>query len=216
MRSRTRTDVVLEKAKPLFGVLDVVVKLAYANLLWLGTTALGLVVFGLWPATVALFAAIDDLILHREPVTWRSFLARARAEIVRASLVGWLLAATCFVLAFYLVAAWNQPSVVVRMLQGGLLVLVVLYLCGLLYLLPAMLRTEVRGRKLVTLAGYLVLGRPLHTLSLAVVPAALVVVMVFVVPAALIFFAASAPAYVVLVVAGHALAVRRPSRAVGR
>lgn len=202
---RSRTDAVLDKTKPLFGVLDIVVKLAYANLLWIGTTVLGLVVFGIWPATYALFATVDDLLLRREPVTWHGFLAHARTRVVRANLAGWSLSGTGFVLGFYLLATSDHAGVLAPMLRGALLVVLLLYCCAVLYLMPALLRTNARSRRLAGLTMYLVLARPLHTLTLAIVPAALVLAALFVVPAGLVFFGASGTAYLVLVVAGHAL-----------
>lgn len=59
------------------------------NILWVAFTLLGLVIFGLFPATIALFAVIRKWILENEdtPIL-QEFIKRYKAEFKMANVIG--------------------------------------------------------------------------------------------------------------------------------
>ncbi|MFT4260312.1 YesL family protein [Microbacterium sp.] len=79
--------------------LRAVYRVAYLNLLWIATTALGLVVFGIGPASYAVAAYIDGWFRRGEtpPVT-AAFIGHLRTRYWHAAAMGWiLLAATAII-----------------------------------------------------------------------------------------------------------------------
>lgn len=141
-----------------------VYRIAYLNLLWILTTALGLVVFGAGPATYAVAAYIDGWFRRGEtpPVT-RAFIAHVRERFVNAMVVGWILLAATAVTTTNIVAAgewWLQFANVCA------LVLVCIIAA---YVFPIMAATDIRGI-LRQLASALLMGiGSLHWTLLAAV-----------------------------------------------
>ena len=75
----------------LMRVVDLISKLAFLNILWLLFTALGLFVFGFFPATVAMFATIRSFM--REDISiplFQTFWSHFKANFVRSLSYGLL------------------------------------------------------------------------------------------------------------------------------
>lgn len=117
-----------------------VYRMAYLNLLWIAATALGLVIFGIGPASYAVAAYVDRWFRFGEtpPVT-RTFIAHLRTQYWRSAAVGWILlgAAAVVITNIFAASSW--------MLQfANVLALVVIAIIAA-YVFPVMAATEVRG-----------------------------------------------------------------------
>ncbi len=89
--------------------LRAVYRLAFLNLLWLTATVLGLIVFGIGPASYALARYLDGWCRRGEtPPPARTFVAYLRDQPLRATLVSWiLLAAGAVIVAnVFLAPSW--------------------------------------------------------------------------------------------------------------
>ena len=77
------------------------VKLAYINLLWILFTCLGLIVFGLFPATAAMFAVVHKMIKGEEDLKiFRSFWMLFRTEFFKLNGHGLIFYAVAYFLYF--------------------------------------------------------------------------------------------------------------------
>ncbi|WP_109210136.1 MULTISPECIES: DUF624 domain-containing protein [Microbacterium] len=117
-----------------------VYRVAYLNLLWIAATALGLVIFGIGPASYAVAAYIDRWFRFGEtpPVT-RTFIAHLRAQYWQAAAIGWILLAAGAVVITNIFAASSW------ILQfANVLALVVIAIIAA-YVFPVMAATDVRG-----------------------------------------------------------------------
>src|SRR5699024_2801656 len=76
----------------LFRLCEVVMRLAYVNLLWVLFTALGLGLFGIFPATVALFTVTRKWVMgdHDIPI-FSTFWHTYRKEFFKSTLFGFIL-----------------------------------------------------------------------------------------------------------------------------
>jgi uncharacterized membrane protein YesL len=117
-----------------------VYRVAYLNLLWIAATALGLVVFGIGPASFAVAAYIDRWFRFGEtpPVT-RAFIAHLRAQYWKTAAVGWILLAAVAVVVTNIFAASSW------ILQFANVVALVVIAIIAAYVFPVMAATEVRG-----------------------------------------------------------------------
>ncbi|MBM7678683.1 YesL family protein [Gracilibacillus alcaliphilus] len=111
-----------------------VIRLVYLNILWLLFTVLGLVVFGVMPATVSLFAILRQWINGNEdfavfPAFWQYF----RQEFIRSNLCGLILLVIGFVLRVDIIFLKESSHIVFQLLLGITLCLGVLYFVVLLY-----------------------------------------------------------------------------------
>src|SRR5690625_7732837 len=88
----------------LFRLCEIVMRLAYVNLLWILFTVLGLGLFGIFPATVALFVVTRKWVMgdHDIPIFSR-FWHNYRKEIFLSTLLGFFLFLIGFVIFVYFI-----------------------------------------------------------------------------------------------------------------
>jgi uncharacterized membrane protein YesL len=137
--------------------LRAVYRVAYLNLLWIAATALGLVVFGIGPASYAVAAYIDGWFRRGEtpPVT-AAFIGHLRARFWHAAAMGWiLLAATAIVVTnIFTGSSWFLQF-------ANVLALVVVGIIAA-YVFPVMAATDVRGIPRQIVAALLIGVGSLH------------------------------------------------------
>lgn len=121
-------------------VLGGVFRMAYLNLLWLAATALGLIVFGIGPASYAVAAYVDRWFrLGDTPPVTRAFLGHLKAQFWRAAVMGWIL------LAASAIAVTNLFSVTVWALQFANVAALIVITIIAAYVFPVMAATDVTG-----------------------------------------------------------------------
>lgn len=114
--------------KIVYHVGEWVIKLIYANLLWIFFTILGLGVFGIMPATVGLFALLRQWIIGNEAVSafktyWHSF----RQEFVKINLFGIIFLGIGYILRIDIIFFKTSSHLMFQIF------LVVMFCLGLLY-----------------------------------------------------------------------------------
>ncbi len=63
-------------------------RLAYLNILWIGFTLLGAVIFGFFPASVALLSVLRQLLQKKEPVIFSAFWGYYKQEFKNSNKIG--------------------------------------------------------------------------------------------------------------------------------
>ncbi|WP_165444932.1 YesL family protein [Gracilibacillus phocaeensis] len=121
-----------------------VIRLVYLNLLWVGFTILGLVVFGFMPATVSLFAVLRQWIHGNEdmaifPAFWRYF----RQEFWKANLCGLIFLAIAYILRMDMILLKEFPQWTFQLLLGITFGLGALYAVMLLYFFPVYVHFDI-------------------------------------------------------------------------
>ena len=139
---------VLEKTMgKLFILCEWIMRLAYVNLLWFLFTVAGLLVFGFFPATVALFTIIRKWMMKEwEVPIWRTFREVYGSEFKRANGLGAILVlvGACIILdAVYLFSMGGTLSLAVAV---PLLIVACLYLVTLLYFFPVYVHYELKWK----------------------------------------------------------------------
>lgn len=117
-----------------------VYRIAYLNVLWIAATVLGLVVFGIGPASYAVAAYIDRWFRFGEtpPVT-RAFIGHFRTNYWRSAAMGWILTAAAAIVITNIFAASTW------LLQFGNVAALVVISIIAAYVFPVMAATDVRG-----------------------------------------------------------------------
>ncbi len=150
--------------------LRAVYRVAYLNLLWVAATVLGLVVFGIGPASYAVAAYIDGWFRRGEtpPVT-AAFIGHLRARYWPATAMGGiLLAASAIVVTnIFTGASWLLQFVnVVALVVIGIIAA---------YVFPVMAATDIRGLHRQIVAALLIGLGSLHWTIVATAAVAAVV-----------------------------------------
>ncbi len=145
-------------------------RLAYINVLWIGFTLLGLILFGFIPATVSMFAVVRKW--HRgnlEDSVFKTFWSYYRNEFVKSNISGLVLLVIGYVLyldIFVLVLDQSMPMQVVQFL---------LYILGALFLLvtafffPVYVHFELKWYQYLKIATLMVFAAPLRAIIMLII-----------------------------------------------
>ncbi|WP_058308849.1 YesL family protein [Gracilibacillus massiliensis] len=188
----------------LFAATEWITRFAYVNILWMAFTIIGLGIFGLFPATVAMFTLIRQWIMGNtdEPVFTR-FWQTYKKEFLKSNLIG---------LVFYVISLLFYINFqFIQFYQGGFynVVKVPLYIfmlaisLTLIYIIPTFVHYELRFLDIWKNAFLVMLIHPLHNISMVVGAGAVLYVM-YSFPGALFFFGASLVGYIIMGTCYHA------------
>lgn len=153
----------------LYGWLDWPARLAGLNVLWILGVLAGVVLFGLAPATAALYTVLRAYVLDRSPRLWRDFWAAWRASLVSSQLVLGVPILTVWVVVFYLLLSRSTPF------AWGMVVLAAGYLATLLQLPAVVAHVALPVVRSWQVTAELAWRRPLATVGVAVLVVGLAV-----------------------------------------
>lgn len=153
-------------------VVEWIWRLALLNLLWIGLTLAGGVIFGLFPATSAVYVVMRGWFVHPETrgqSQLRAMTAAWRAGFWRANALGWALTAVGVLLAYGLWLSIGNLGPAASIAFYGLVIVTAMYCAMLLHLPFVAAHVEAGGIRLVRAAWMLALAQPFATLAIAAV-----------------------------------------------
>jgi len=121
-----------------------ILRITYLNLLWLGFTILGLGIFGLFPATGALFSIVSQW-FKREPVEkiFKTFRSIYRKEFFPLNKFGILFILAGYILFYdFLLIQMNGDRL--KFLYPVILIVGAIYIITLLYFFPTYIRFDLK------------------------------------------------------------------------
>lgn len=121
-----------------------IIRLVYANLLWMIFTLLGLGLFGFMPATVGLFTVIRQWIMGKNDVpAFQIFWETFRRELLRSNLIGVIFLAAGYVLRMDLIFLKSSSNPILHGVLILMLCLGLLYFITLLNFFPVYVHFEI-------------------------------------------------------------------------
>lgn len=153
-----------------------VLKLLILNMLWVMFTLVGLVVFGFFPATIALFAVIRKLVMQNDdaPIfklfwnTYKSEFIKSNILGVLVLLIGVILSMDLYILRQLDFSIFNQLLIII------VFILMVVYIVLVMYIFPVFVHYDTNIKGYFKYAIILVIGRPFHTIFMIVCNVALI------------------------------------------
>ncbi len=128
-----------------YNVCDWIAKVAILNLIWLLFTLAGLVVFGIVPATIALFTVVRKWTLSEtDAPVFRVFFETFKKEFLRGNLLGLFIIAIGFFLFYDLKLVLSISGSLQFVLGVPLLIIIGCYLLVLLYIFPVYVTFELK------------------------------------------------------------------------
>ncbi|MCK0470629.1 YesL family protein [Halalkalibacter sp. APA_J-10(15)] len=128
---------------PLYTIADWVMKLAYINLLWFLFTFLGLIILGFFPATVAMFTILRQMLLKEDSVPiFKTFLTVIKQEFVRANAVGLMLAVIGYIIYIDFLYLGTVDGYLHSILSVVFIVLSIVYGAVCLMIIPVLVHFE--------------------------------------------------------------------------
>lgn len=171
----------------------------YLNILWLVFTLLGLGVFGIMPATAAMFSVVRKWVNHEDDVKiftvfWKSY----KKEFIRANLLGLILFAIGYVLSIELHILRSQDHIAYYIASFGVLALILFYAVILIYFFPIFVHFNLRVIDYLKWPFVIGIVHPVLTFILIVGIGLLLYIVFSTIPALLIFFGGSITAYLLM------------------
>src|SRR5699024_1097485 len=123
-----------------------VTKLVYLNLLWFTFTIVGLVIFGLMPATVAMFGVVRKWILENKDIEitalfWKTY----KEQFVKANGLGMILIALGYLFMTEIKILQASSVDIFRFASIGVVVIFVMYLVVVMYFFPIFVHFNLRN-----------------------------------------------------------------------
>ncbi|MED2943404.1 YesL family protein [Bacillus swezeyi] len=140
-----------------------VMRLAYLNLLWIGFSLAGAVVFGLAPATAAMFAVTRQWVMGNTDIpVFQTFFQTFKKEWAKSSVLGLILSSIALLLYvdFNIAAVYfhDQPAVFSIFIS-----LFIIYAIILLYTFPIDVHFEMKRTEVLKYSFMIGFSRPLIT-----------------------------------------------------
>lgn len=183
----------------LFAITEWITRLAYINILWLGFTLLGLIVFGLFPATIAMFTITRKWIMGDTDLpVFTTFWQAYKQEFLKSNLFGLIFyfigfvffINTTFLLTVDAGSFFNSIKIPLYVAMIALALIMV-------YVIPTYVHYDLKFLQIWKNAFLIMLIHPLHNIAI-VVGSVVVVYLMLRFPATLVFFCASVPTFIIM------------------
>lgn len=129
-----------------YRLLEWIMWIAFINLLWIGGTLLGLIVFGVFPATVAMFTVIRQLIIQDTTgkQLFKTYVITYKSEFIKSNVIGIIMTAIGYLLYLDFLFIQNLTGASYYVFYTGLLFVAIIYLVALLYIIPVYVHFELK------------------------------------------------------------------------
>ncbi len=175
-----------------------VTRFAYLNFLWIIFSVAGLLVFGILPATAAMFSVVRKWINKETDIPifstfWRSY----RKEFSKINVLGYVILGIGYLMTIEFQILRSQEHIAYLFASFGVVGLFLLYMIILLYIFPIFAHFKLRSLEYIKWAFVIGIGHPLLTVFLMGVTSGLFYFIYLTIPALLFFFGGSVFAYIV-------------------
>jgi uncharacterized membrane protein YesL len=147
-----------------YKLLEWISRLALLNLLWISFSLLGLVIFGFFPATVAMFAVVRKWMLGKEDVSIiKTFWTAYKQEFLKSNLLGLIifLIGTILYIDFQFVN--HSTSSLVSVLYIPFFILIFIFICMMFYILPIFVHYDMKISQIIKTSFFVMIMNPLST-----------------------------------------------------
>lgn len=174
-----------------------VMNFAYLNLLWILFTLLGLGVFGLMPATAAMFAVVRKWTNHEEDIKiFQTFWKSYKKNFFQVNFLGLLLFLIGYVLSIELHILRSSSHTVYYVASYGVWALLVFYSIILLYFFPIYVHFDLSYFSYFKWPFVIGIIHPILTITMAVVLGLFLYILYSLSSILLLLFGGSVSAYI--------------------
>ncbi|MEW9674201.1 YesL family protein [Ammoniphilus sp. 3BR4] len=151
----------------IYRISEWIMRLAYLNLLWICFTLAGLVVFGVFPATAAIFVVNRKWMMGELDIpVFKTFWSAYKTEFLKSNLLGLILVVLGFMLYIDYRFFMETQYAVLQMLYFPFLAFICLYSLLLLYAFPVFVHYEMKIFQVLKNALLVMILNPLPTIMM--------------------------------------------------
>ena len=176
-----------------------VMKLAYVNILWVLFSLSGLILFGMSPASVALFTILRKWLINETDIPiFRTFLDTYKKEFIKANKIGWLMSMIGMFLYIDFKFIINMGATIQYVLSVPLLLITIIYFIPMLYIFPVYVSYELGMVQYIKNSFYIGIIN-MHITILMIAATFLLGILYTYIPGVVPFFSVSLVALIVMI-----------------
>ncbi|HWO75002.1 MAG TPA: YesL family protein [Bacillus sp. (in: firmicutes)] len=180
-----------------YHISEAIMKVMYINLLWIAFTITGLGVFGIFPATAAMFAVTRKWMLGEKDIpVFRTFWDAYKSEFIQINILGYVLSILGIVLYVDLRFFQTSDLFLFQAISFLFIAFLFIYFVLLLFIFPVFVHFKYKTFDYIKYSLVMAVGRPL--LSILMMIGCILVLFILKIMPALILFAGGGLMSVVL------------------
>ncbi|MEK3889544.1 YesL family protein [Bacillus sp. FSL K6-3431] len=149
----------------LYRACDWIMKLAILNLLWISFSLLGLVLFGIFPATAAMFAVVRKWAMGEMDVSiFKTFWQSYKKEFLKSNQLGFIITLCSIILYIDFHFLQITTNSVIKMLFIPFWIVVLIFICTLFYVFPMFVHYNIKIRDVLKNSFFVMIMNPVRTL----------------------------------------------------
>ncbi|WP_332694441.1 YesL family protein [Halalkalibacter lacteus] len=182
----------------LYRVCEWVMRLAYVNLLWIGFTLVGFVVFGFFPSTAAMFAVVRKWVMGEcDTPIFPTFYQAYKKEFLKMNLLGVSLVVVGYILFIDYQFFQAMQSYYLQLFSYVFLALLLVFGVIHLYVFPVYVHYDLKPFQVVKNALLVAIASPIST-GVMLVGSVIVLWITILYFSVLFFFSGSALTFIVM------------------
>lgn len=155
--------------RAIYATLDWITKLAYLNILWMFFTVLGLIVFGLFPATAATFAVVRRWVIGETDIpVFKTFWKVYKKEFFKSNLLGYILLVIGLILYIDIRIFNTSSNSFVNLLAIPAVGMMIILILTSLYVFPTFVHYEIKLIQVFKNAFLIMAINPLPTITMLI------------------------------------------------
>lgn len=148
----------------LYRACDWIMRLVVLNLLWISFSMLGLFLFGIFPATTAMFAVVRKWAMTEMEVSiFQTFWQSYKREFLKSNLLGGIITACCIVLYIDFHFLQLTTNSIIKMLFIPFWIIVLLFICTLFFVFPMFVHYEMKILDVLKNSFFVMIMNPIRT-----------------------------------------------------
>ncbi|MFS0778553.1 YesL family protein [Neobacillus sp. 3P2-tot-E-2] len=163
-------------------------RLAFLNLLWISFSLLGLIIFGFFPATVAMFAVVRKWMLGNDEMSiFKTFWTSYKREFIKSNILGVIITALGLILYIDYHFIINSPSGFVSNLYVPFFIITFIFISMLFYIIPIFVHYDMKISQVIKSSFFVMIMNPLSTFYMLIGSFGILFVLSYVPPICLLY-----------------------------
>ncbi|RTR36175.1 DUF624 domain-containing protein [Robertmurraya yapensis] len=188
----------------IYNILNWITRFAYLQLVWVLFTLVGGFLFGIFPATVAMYAIIRAWLRgDTEIAIFQSFWKFYKNDFLKSNSLGVFLLLVGAIIGLDLYYIQQTSDTLLSWTSAPLFAFMILFLLFVFYLFPAFVHYDLNNFSIMKNAFFIMLIHPLHSLLMLLGLASIAIIM-YIIPALAFIFGASTVSFITMWLSLHA------------
>ncbi|MCT2537042.1 YesL family protein [Aquibacillus koreensis] len=184
--------------RSLFAATEWIAKFAYINLLWMLFTIVGLVIFGFYPSTIAMFTIMRKWIMgNSDLAVFKTFWNTFKKEFLKSNLLGLFITIVGIIIYINLQYMQLNRGTLMELTHIPLYLFIIVFALTLLYLFPVYVHYDVSLFQMFKNALLIMFINPLYNIAM-IAGIAITLYALYYIPGTLFFFGGSLVGFLVM------------------